>query len=276
MSRAVGARAEETRAIVRLAEIVAEGFLQPQAAERLLGEAERIAAEQRFASSEDFAGLIVFRQADFALMTGAFARAVEIMDAGMAQAARAGRSGERSGSLRGMKISALASLGRWDEAETLADVARRDTSVVMARMAVQAFVEVLIRQGRTAEAAAAVRATDSGYVTPFDGAWILQTRMRVAYGEGRWDDARAAADEAIGLFEDPARSFSVLAILELCVSGEADRAEVARGRRRTTEEAEARRVGLARLDLLQRGAAGGHRTGRSRTSRGGDVGQCRS
>ena len=252
-SRAVGARAEETRAMVRLAEIVADGFLQPEAAERLLVEAERIATELR-APSEDFAGLIVFRQADFALMTGAFARAVEIMDAGMARAARAGRSGERSGFLRGMKIDGLASLGRWDEAETLAEEARRDASVVMARMAVQGFVNVLIRQGRTAEAAAAVRATDFGYVTPFDGSWILQTRIRMANSEGRWDDARAAADEAIGLFEDPARSFNVLAFLELCVCGEADRAELARGRRRTTEEAEARRVGLARLDLLQRGA----------------------
>jgi DNA-binding CsgD family transcriptional regulator len=252
-SRAVGARAEETRAMVRLADVIAGGFLQPEAAERLLVEAERIAGELR-APSEDFAGLIVFRQADFAMMTGAFARAVEIMDAGMARAARTGRSGERYGFLRGMKIAGLAFLGRWDEAETLFNEARLDPSAVTARMAVQSFADVLIRQGRVGEAAAAIRSTDFGYVTPLEGSWILQTRIRMANSEGRWDDARAAADAAIGLFEDPARSFNLLAILELCLCGEADRAELARGRRRTTEEAEARRVGLARLGLLRRSA----------------------
>jgi DNA-binding CsgD family transcriptional regulator/tetratricopeptide (TPR) repeat protein len=253
ISRAIGARAEEARALVRLADTLAGGLLQPEAAERFLAEAERIAAELH-APSEDFVGHLAFRQADFATMTGAFARAVEIVDSGIARASRAGRFGERSGFLRAIKIAALASLGRWDEAETLVDEAGRDAAVVTARMAVQCFVEVLVRQGRIAEAAAAVRATDFGYVTPHEGSWILQTRIRVANGEGRWDDARAAADEAIGLFEDPARGFNVLSILELSVCGEADRAEVAHGRRRTAEAAEARRVGLARLDLARRGA----------------------
>jgi ATP/maltotriose-dependent transcriptional regulator MalT len=153
-----------------------------------------------------------------------------------------------------IKISGLAALGRWDEAETLMDQAGRDLAAFTARMTVQSFVEVLVRQGRIAEAAAAVRATDLGYATPVLGSFILGTRIRVANAEGRWDDARAAADEAIGLLKDPLHDQGVTAILELCVGGEADRAELARARRRTAEEAEARRVGLARLALGRRAA----------------------
>ena len=41
-----------------------------------------------------------------------------------------------------------------------------------------------------------MRATDFGYATPHGGSWTLQTRIIVAHGEGRLDDARAAADEA--------------------------------------------------------------------------------
>ena len=102
-SRAIGARPEEARALVRLAEVIAGGLMQPEAAERALLEAERIAVEVD-ATSEDFVGHLAFLQADLALMAGSFARAVEIADAGMARAARAGTFGERSGFLRAIKI----------------------------------------------------------------------------------------------------------------------------------------------------------------------------
>jgi DNA-binding CsgD family transcriptional regulator/tetratricopeptide (TPR) repeat protein len=249
LSRAIGARAEEARALIRLAEALGS-FMQPEASLRVLEEAERISLEGHD-PSEDY-GQLVFRQADFAWMAGAFARAIQIVDAGMARAARAGRFRQTAGLLRAVKISGLASLGRWDEAETLVDEVRRDAAAFTARTAVQSFVEVLVRRGRIAEAVAAVRATDFGYVTPVQGSFILQTRIRVANAEHRWDDARAAAEEAIGLLKDPLHDQGVTTILELCVGGEADRAEFARGRRRTAEEAEARRVGLARLDLGRR------------------------
>jgi DNA-binding CsgD family transcriptional regulator/tetratricopeptide (TPR) repeat protein len=251
LSRAIGARAEEVRALIRLAEALG-GFLQPEASLRVLGEAERISVEGQ-APSEDF-GQLVFRQADFAWMAGDFARAINIADAGLTRAARAGRFGQTAGLLRAVKISGLASLGRWAEAETLLDEAMRGAAAFMARIYVQSFSEVLIRQGRIAEAAAAVRATDFGYATPALGSFVLGTRIRVANAEGRWDDARAAAEEAIGLLKDPLHDQGVTVLLELCVGGEADRAEFARGRRRTAEEAEARRVGLARLALGRRAA----------------------
>jgi len=251
LSRAIGARDEEARALIRLAEALG-GFMQPEASQQVLEEAERISVEGH-APSEDF-GQLVFRQADFAHMAGAFARAIQIADAGMARAARAGRFGQTAGLLRAVKIGGLATLGRWDEAQTLMDEAGRDAAAFTVRMTVQTFVEVLIRQGRIAEAAAAVRATDFGYATPVLGSFILGTRIRVANAEGRWDDARAAAEEAIGLLKDPLHDQGAMTILELCVSGEADRAEFARGRRRTAEEAEARRVGLARLALGRRAA----------------------
>jgi DNA-binding CsgD family transcriptional regulator len=187
------------------------------------------------------------------VLAGAFARAIEIIDAGMARAARVGRFGERAGFLRALKIHTFAALGRWAEAETLVSEAERDVPV-SARMAVQNFVDVLVRQGRVAEASAAIRSIGFAYVTTEEGVDILRNRIRVAVGEGRWDEARAAADEAIGLFTEPARESGALAILELIIAAEADRADLARSRRRPTEETEARRVGLERLELLRLGA----------------------
>jgi DNA-binding CsgD family transcriptional regulator len=187
------------------------------------------------------------------VLAGAFARAIEIIDAGMARAARVGRFGERAGFLRALKIHTFAALGRWAEAETLVSEAERDVPV-SARMAVQNFVDVLVRQGRVAEASAAIRSIGFAYVTTEEGVDILRNRIRVAVGEGRWDEARAAADEAIGLFTEPARESGALAILELIIAAEADRADLARSRRRPAEETEARRVGLERLKLLRFGA----------------------
>jgi DNA-binding CsgD family transcriptional regulator len=245
VSRAIGAPEEEARALVRLAEVLLS-TLRPVDADRLLTEAKRILVDMDTAP-EDLMGILVFRQADTALLAGDFGRAIAIADAGLARAARAGTFGGNAGFLRAIKITALADLGRWHEAETLAEEARRrDPAAVTARMAVESFVPVLVRQGKVAEATAAVRATDPGTVTTPIGVFTLEARIRVAYGEGRWDDARAAADEMVGLLDGPD-----LSLLDLCVGGEADRAEFARGRRRTAEEAEARRVGLARLVLGQ-------------------------
>ncbi len=246
VSRAIGAPEEEARALVRLAEVLLS-TLRPVDADRVLTQAERIVVDMDTAP-EDLIGHLVFRQADSALQAGDFGRAIAIADAGLARAARAGTFGRNAGFLRAIKITALADLGRWHEAETLAEEARRrDPAAMTARMAVESFVPVLVRQGKVAEATAAVRATDPGTVTmPTGGAFTLEARIRVAYGEGRWDDARAAADEMVRLLDGPDVS-----LLDLCVGGEADRAEFARGRRRTAEEAEARRVGLARLVLGQ-------------------------
>jgi DNA-binding CsgD family transcriptional regulator/tetratricopeptide (TPR) repeat protein len=247
-SRAVGARAEEAGALVRLADILA-GLMQPATAEILLAEAELIAVDLDDLP-DSVIGRLVHRQADFATMMGAFARAIEIVDTGLLHAERTGRFGERSGFLRPLKILGLACLGRWDEAEALAVEARRDASVSAARAATEMFVEVLVRQGRIAEAAAATSATDFGYESPLGGSWTLQTRIIVAHGDGRFDDARAAADELISLFEDPARDVNVISVLERCVGIEADRAELAHRRRKKAEEEEARRVGLAHLALV--------------------------
>jgi DNA-binding CsgD family transcriptional regulator len=156
--------------------------------------------------------------------------------------------------MRPIKLDGLASLGRWEEAETLIEEAARDADIETSRQAARYFVGTLLRQGRVAEAAAAVRRTDHGYQTPHMGTFVLAARIRLAWAEGRWDDARAAVDEAIGLFEDPAREINVIGILELSVALEADRAEIARGRRRTAEATASRQVGVAHLAVVRRSA----------------------
>ncbi len=250
VSRAVGAHGEEARALVRLAEILGGALLQPDTASSVLADAARVAAEDP-APHEDIVGHVIFRQADCALLRGSLAEAVEIADAGAARAGVAGRVGERGGFLRTIKIAALASLGRWEEAEVLFLEAGEDPSIVTVRGAFQNFVEVLVRQGRTAEAALVLSKVDFGYVTPHEGVGTLHTRIRLANATGRWDDARAAADAAARLFEGEAEA-TIYFLLEDCVRGEADRAGLARGRRRTAEASDARRVGLERLQQLQR------------------------
>lgn len=249
VSRAIGPVGEEVRALVRLAEGTLQR-LQPETSSEMLADAERVAAE-RLGEADDFYNHVIFRKVDAAVQEGGFARAIEIADGGVALAARIGRSGQRAPALKTLKVQALSALGRWAEAEALMTELRRDRSVVIVRMATRGFVEILIRQGRIDEAAALVRATDFGYAVALDGSWILRTRIRVAHGQGRWDDARAAADEALALYGglsdgDP------LSVLAESVRVEADRAELARGRRRSAVEADARRVGLDRLLQLRR------------------------
>ena len=259
ISRAIGARQSEAWALLRLAEAL-EGAMQYEAANRMLLEADRIAMEGD-APSEDLLGHLRFRRADGALAVGAFAQAIAMADSGLDRAAQAGTSGALSGFLRVIKIAALAALGRWKEAEALVDDARRDMDVLTRRMAVQEFVDVYLRQGRVADAAAAVCETDTGYITADEASFVLLARIQLANAEGRWDSARAAVDEAIGLFHDPVGAANALSILERSVLGEADHAEFARRRRRRTEEAGARRVGLAHLEIVRRGLGAASRGG---------------
>ena len=250
VARAVGARDEEARALIRLAETMSYR-IRPEATERLLAEVARIVAEGD-EPGDDFPGYLMFRQAGCALERGAFGQAIEIVDAGLARALRTGRFGERSGFLRGVKIQALVALGRWTEAEGLVDDVRRGGVDMASRMAVQDLVVLLVRQGRVEEAAEAVRAIDTGYSDAEEGRSVLATRIRVANAAGRWDDARAAADEAVSLLHDDADPIGFIEVLDLSVGAEADRAELASGRRRAAEAADARRVGLARLALGRR------------------------
>ena len=252
MSQALGARTEEGWALLRLAEL--HGELQPDAADRLLAEAVQIAAEGD-GDFDDLASHLVFRQADFALGQGAFARAIEAAEGGIVRAARAGRSGQLAAFLRVIKIEALGALGRWDEAEILAVEAGRDAEVMTARMATQGFVAVLIRQGRIAEALAAVQATDSGYVTPHEGTSSCQpgSAWRTARVVGTTLEPLPRRGSRYSMFRRVIRSS--VSWVGLALVGEADRAELARGRRRKAEEADARRVGFARLELLREASA---------------------
>jgi DNA-binding NarL/FixJ family response regulator len=249
VARTIGVRTEEVRALTALA-LTFTSSLQFDTAVQILSEAEQIVATGKV-TEEYVVATLVFRRCELALLTGDFENAIALTEAGLARAARAGTIDQQRPFLRWHKIAALGSLGRWREAEALMNEVEHDSTTMQARQSIQLFVEVLVRQGRVADAASAVQKTDFGYETPFEGSWILQTRIRVANGGGRWDDAGAAADQAIALYEGKDESDLVF-LLEDSVRGEADRADAARGRRRRAEEADARHVGLERLQRLRR------------------------
>jgi DNA-binding CsgD family transcriptional regulator len=250
VSRMIGVPTEEVRALTYLA-LTFSSRLQLDTAAQILSEAEGIVATEKV-TEEYVVATLVFRRCELAHLTGDFEGAIALAEAGLARATRAGTVDQQRPFLRWAKIAALGTLGHWDAAEELVKAAERDSSIMQARQTVQLFVDVLVRQGRVAEADAAAQATDFGYETPFEGTWILQTRIRVANGYGRWSDARSAADEAIGLYHSGDGEEDLFPVLEESVRGEADWAEAAHARRRVAEEAEARRVGLERLEHLRR------------------------
>ena len=271
MSRAIGARAEEDASARSAWQRSSAASTQPEAAERLLdgGGTDR---RRRACRVRGFRRPHRLPTGGLALLAGAFARSIEIADAGLARAARADGSVSGRGSCG--QSRSTRSLP-WDAGTRPSSSSTNSIEAIrwIARMAVQNFVDVLVRQGRVAEASAAIA---------HDGLRIRHGRG----GRGHPDqpDPRGRTARVAGTTLEPppmrrsrcsrirrARC-GALAILELCVAGEADRAELARSRRRTAEEAEARRVGLARLELLRARCRGSHRTGRCGPAHRGGAG----
>jgi ATP/maltotriose-dependent transcriptional regulator MalT len=253
VARGAGAATEEVRGLIALALTYSIG-LRYGAASQILEEAARIVAEGTV-TDEFVVATLMGRRGEIAILTGEFQRAIEMTETALARAARAGTTSQQRPFLRWRTITACVALGRWAEAERLVDAAEHDTTPMQYQWTIDLFLNVLIRQGRLAEAELAVQKTDRSYDTPWEGSWILQARIRLANGLARWADARAAADEAIGLFPAEGEGF-LYDILPDVIRGEADWAEAARARRRTAEGADARRIGLERLARFRRIARG--------------------
>jgi DNA-binding CsgD family transcriptional regulator len=189
------------------------------------------------------------RRSELAVESGDYPRALELVDEGLARAARAGTLDQQRPFLRWRRILSLRALGRWTEVEDLVAEGERDSTVWQHGWTLSFFVDVLIRQGRWAEADAAVSRIGAGKDLAYWTQVVLHSRMKLAFAQGRWAEARAAAEEALalpGLWDD-----TLYPLLEDSIRGEADRADAAHARRRAGEAEEARRIGREQLERFR-------------------------
>jgi len=247
VARAAGAPTEEVRALIAVG-VLSREKLRHREADRAYTEAARVVTEAGV-TEEYVVATLAARRSELAVEVGDYHRALELVDAGLARSAKAGTLDQQRPFLRWRRILCLRALGRWVEAEALVTEGERDSTVWQHGWTLYNFLDVLIRQGRWDEADAVVRrigaGKDLGYWTPM----ILHSRMKLAFAQGRWADARSAAEETIGL---PNLWDDVLyPLLEDSVRGEADRADAAHARRRVAEEADARRIGREQLELFR-------------------------
>ena len=157
--------------------------------------------------------------------------------------------------LNSMAIEGLLPLGRWAEAESLLRDDPRDWGEGMGANWNGAFEGLLaVRRGRLAEAQAllglrrdaAALLTDVAFAGNLAGALL-----ELSLVEGRLADARGLVDEGLDWLAGADDIRFRARILRHGVSAEAELATVARARRDGAAELDARKTGLARLEVLR-------------------------
>jgi DNA-binding CsgD family transcriptional regulator/tetratricopeptide (TPR) repeat protein len=244
VARTVGARAEEGHALDILGSCT--GDIEH------LEEARRIAEEVGNAEGVTRADL------DLSAVLWSRGRLREAHDVGLRGLAVARELGlERSmGSFLAESVAGdLVDLGEWEESDrVIADALEHQTAAAFRLQTIKGLLEV----GRGDFSAArehlelAMRLSTS----PFEGAWPHCGLAKLAMFEGRYDDARAAIDEAVGILEQLdseqrllSPDAAVVIIIGLWV--EADCAELARAERSAAGVVEARRRAGSLVAALQ-------------------------
>jgi DNA-binding CsgD family transcriptional regulator len=149
----------------------------------------------------------------------------------------------------------LIELGRWPEASATADelTSRMTTSFEMVYLHAS-LTRMYTLMGRFPEAqrevaqAAAISAVGPHRV------WQLEDAILLAYATGRHADGRELVESAVAACPEPERDATLWWLLVKAIAGEADRAEAARGRRRTAEADEAVGFGRRFAQLLRTSA----------------------
>ena len=251
VARAAHAPQEEAEALLRLADIVGGMFGQAETAVAYLDRVEEILAGQPDPPRRLLSRLWWLRAWRQAL-AGRFEEALETADLAMAAAAKAGVLRQDEDAIREVRISVLADLGRWTEVEALVDEARRAGPTAYHRV-LEVYAPVLIRTGRLSEAAEALEAGRPDEPDPIGDPLAMEPVILLANAERRWEDARRATDSVVAAVPDPVHDVGLWFTLAAAIEGEADRAELARQRRRSAEAEKAREIGGQRLALLERG-----------------------
>jgi DNA-binding CsgD family transcriptional regulator/tetratricopeptide (TPR) repeat protein len=161
----------------------------------------------------------------------------------------------RYGGFGGMAAEAMVSLGRWPEAQAIYDEAARSAEEGTPLLWNGAFEGLMdVRRGRLDEAQrlhvlqreATNLLGDTAFAGNLGGALI-----ELAISEGRLTDARSKADEALRWLSGTEDVRYRSRILQLAIRVESETAARARDVRDSGAVAEARRRGLARLELIK-------------------------
>jgi DNA-binding CsgD family transcriptional regulator len=189
-------------------------------------------------------------------MHGSFEESLEHERRALAVARQEGADARLGVNLLDGVLENLVELGRWSEAATTADeiMARMTLSfeMVYSHMSVARMYTLM---GRLADAEREIaRGSELSAVGPHR-VWQLEDTINLAYASGRASEGRALMEESITAAPEPDRDGTLWWSLVKAVSSEADRAEAARTRRRTSEADDAVAAGRRFADLFRGSAA---------------------
>jgi DNA-binding CsgD family transcriptional regulator len=139
----------------------------------------------------------------------------------------------------------LIELGRWSEASATADeiMPRMTTSFEMV-YSHASLSRMYTLMGRVAEAQQEIAQASAISAVGPHRVWQLEDAILFAYATGRYAEGRELVESALAASPEVDRDATLWWLLVKALAGEADRAEAARGRRRTAEADEA--VGFGR------------------------------
>jgi DNA-binding CsgD family transcriptional regulator len=174
---------------------------------------------------------------------------------GLEIARREGSDGRYGGHLLDGILENLIELGRWGEAQAIAEqiLARMTVSFEMVYTRVS-LARMYTLQGRIADAEREVsQAAEITAVGPHR-IWQLEDAIRLAYATGRHADGRSLMESALAASPEPDHDATLWWSLVKALAGEADRADAARRRRRNAEAEEAVATGRRFASIVRRSA----------------------
>jgi DNA-binding NarL/FixJ family response regulator len=252
IARSCDAQRELARALT------VQGQVQTQLGETNRAEASFAEAAGLFGDVSD--GLVrarSIRQRGWArFVHGAFNESLALDEQALEVARREGADLRLGAYLLDGVLENLVELGRWSEAEATA-------KLILGRLTTRSFVLVyshttLARmytfQGRWADADERVALARSIPAVGPHRIWQLEDSIFLAYARARYDEGRDLMESAIAAMPEPETDAGLWWPLVKAVAGEADRADLARQRRRAREAEEAVLAGRRFADLFRRSA----------------------
>jgi DNA-binding CsgD family transcriptional regulator/tetratricopeptide (TPR) repeat protein len=188
-------------------------------------------------------------------MHGRFEESLVFDRLGLEIARREGSDARHGVNLLDGVLENLVELGRWPEALAVANqIMDRVTisfEMVYSHMSLARLYTLL---GRFADAEHEIAQGDDIPTVGPHRVWQLEDQILLAYASGRYADGRRLMEAAIAGTPEPEHDATLWWSLVRAVGGEADRAEAARRRRRTSEAEEAVAAGLRFMEVFRRSA----------------------
>ena len=174
---------------------------------------------------------------------------------GLENARRDGSDGRYGVDLLDGALESLIELGRWLEAEAIADqvLARMTVSFEMVGLHMS-LARMYALQGDVAHAEHEIAHAEEIPTIGPHRVWQLEGQVFLAYATGRHVDGRRLMESAISASPEPDRDAILWWSLRKAIGGEADRADAARRRRRIADAEEAVEAGRRFIELFRRSA----------------------